>query len=136
MEEILDIKKTTSEELDSKFCKHCGKKIHKDAVVCVHCGLQVEELKGQDSPNIIINNANSNTNLNTNVNSSIGVGLREKNKWVSITLCVLLGYLGGHKFYEGKILMGIVYLFTCGFFLIGVVIDLIALLGKPNPYYI
>ena len=29
---------------ETKFCKHCGKQILKEAVVCINCGLQVEEL--------------------------------------------------------------------------------------------
>ena len=40
------------------------------------------------------------------------------------------------KFYEGKIGMGILYLFTCGLFGIGTLIDFIVLLFKPNPYYV
>jgi len=57
-----------------------------------------------------------------------------KSKWVSFFLCLFLGYLGIHKFYEGRILLGIVYIFTCGLFGVGVIIDLIILLFKPNPY--
>ena len=58
-----------------------------------------------------------------------------KNKWVSFLLCLFLGYLGIHKFYEGRVLMGILYLFTGGLFGIGIIVDLIVLLFKPNPYY-
>lgn len=58
-----------------------------------------------------------------------------KNKWVSFFLCLFLGVLGVHKFYEGRILMGVLYLFTAGIFGIGVIIDLIILFFKPNPYY-
>lgn len=57
-----------------------------------------------------------------------------KSKWVSFFLCLFFGFLGAHKFYEGKVLFGIVYLFTLGFFGIGVIIDLIILIFKPNPY--
>ena len=32
--------------------------------------------------------------------------------------------------------MGLLHLFAGGLFLIGILIDLIALLGKPNPHYI
>ena len=39
-------------------------------------------------------------------------------------------------YYEGKAGMGILYLFTGGLFGIGWIIDIIALLGKPPPYYI
>ena len=58
-----------------------------------------------------------------------------KNKWVAFFLCLFLGVLGIHKFYEGKVLLGIVYLFTVGLFGVGVIIDLIVLFFKPNPYY-
>lgn len=57
-----------------------------------------------------------------------------RSKWVSLLLCLFFGCFGAHKFYEGKILLGIVYLFTLGIFGIGVIIDLIILLFKPNPY--
>ena len=79
---------------------------------------------------IVINNTNTNQNL-------VGMGIvKEKNKWVAILLCIFLGYVGGHKFYEGKIGLGILYLFTGGLFFIGVIVDLIVLLTKPNPYYV
>lgn len=125
----------------TKFCKHCGGKIPEDAVVCNLCGRQVEELKSSaNQPNIIINNDNNNANVNANVNKNIvGTGApsgRLKNKWVSVALCLCLGLLGAHKFYEGKIGTGILYLFTVGFCGIGVLIDLIKLLNKPNPYYV
>ena len=41
---------------------------------------------------------------------------------------MFLGYFGVHKFYEGKIGMGILYIFTLGLFGIGTYIDLIKLL--------
>ena len=122
---------TTQEKM--KFCKHCGAKIPEAAVVCTHCGCQVEEVKHSEQPSIVINNANTNTN--TNVNAA-ALGVRAKNKWVSFLLCLLLGYIGAHKFYEGKIGIGILYLFTLGLFGIGWFIDCIVLLCKPNPYYV
>lgn len=123
-------------ETKTKFCKHCGGKIPDDAVICTRCGRQVEDInKGADNaqPQIIINNDNINTNTN-NVNAG-GRG-REKNKWVALLLCIFLGVVGGHKFYEGKVGMGILYIFTAGLFGIGVLIDFITLLFKPNPYYV
>ncbi|MCI9038975.1 MAG: TM2 domain-containing protein [Clostridia bacterium] len=59
-----------------------------------------------------------------------------KNKWIALLLCFFFGVIGVHKFYEGKILLGIVYIFTGGLFGIGVLIDFISLLFKPNPYYV
>lgn len=58
-----------------------------------------------------------------------------KNKWVSFLLCLFFGYLGIHKFYESRILLGVLYLLTGGLFGVGVIIDLIVLFFKPNPYH-
>ncbi len=115
-----------------KFCKHCGAKIVKDAVICTTCGRQVEALGGVAQPQIVINNANS--NVNTNVNTNVTHTGRLLNKWVAFFLCLFFGICGAHKFYEGKMGMGILYLFTGGLLGIGVIVDLIALLMKPNPY--
>ena len=124
---------TTNAE-KTKFCKFCGAKIPEEAVICTACGKQVEILKTADSgsPNIVINNANS--NVNSNVNGYIAS--RSKNKWVALLLCFFLGGIGAHKFYEGKIGMGVLYLFTLGLFGFGVIIDFIVLLFKPNPYFV
>ena len=57
---------TATNEVKTKFCKHCGAKIPEDAVICTACGRQVEEMnKGAAQPSIVINNANTNTNTNT-----------------------------------------------------------------------
>ena len=61
---------------------------------------------------------------------------KARNKWVAVLLCFFLGGIGAHKFYEGKIGMGILYIFTIGLFGIGILIDFICLLFKPNPYYV
>ena len=58
-----------------------------------------------------------------------------KSKWISFLLCFFFGVFGAHKFYEGRILLGILYLLTAGFLGLGILIDLIILLFKPNPYY-
>lgn len=128
------------EPVREKFCRHCGERIPEDAVICTHCGRQVEELKKEEStqPSIIINNTNTNVNTNTNknINQVAGRAGKEKNKWTAFLLCLFLGGFGAHKFYEGKIGMGVLYLLTFGLFGIGWFIDLIALLFKPNPYYV
>ena len=113
-----------------KFCKHCGQQIDKDCIVCPICGKQVEDLKSSQQP-VVINNTNTNT-----VDVKMENRGKEKNKWVAFVLCLFLGVFGAHKFYEGKILMGVIYIFTGGLLLIGCIIDLIAILMKPNPYYV
>lgn len=118
-------------QVKTKFCKFCGSKIPQDAIMCTHCGRQVEQMK-VENPNIVINNTNTNTNVNNNVTT--GHTGKPKNKWVALALCIFT--ICGHKFYEGKIGMGILYLFTMGLFGIGWVLDIISLLFKPNPYYV
>ncbi len=138
---------TTEKPVGTKFCKHCGQLIEENAVFCAECGKQVEEINTPPTPpvnqqplyqsappqyqqpNIIINNTNTNMN-------HASYGGRMKNKWVAFFLCLFLGFIGVHKFYEGKIGMGLLYFFTGGLFIFGVVIDLIVLLTKPNPYYV
>ena len=124
---------------NTKFCKHCGYIIMKESVVCIHCGCQVEELKGNAQPQVVINNSNNNSNVNTNHNINGNTNVRvpygiRKNKWVALILCFILGMFGAHKFYEGKMGMGILYLFTAGLFGIGWIVDLIVIISKPNYY--
>lgn len=113
----------------TKFCKHCGGKIAEDAVICPLCGCQVEQISSTASqqPNIVINNANTNVN---------GHSEHALSKGTALLLCFFLGFLGAHKFYEGKTGMGILYLLTFGLFGIGWGIDFLVLLFKPNPYYV
>ena len=39
--------------MEEKFCKFCGEKIPADAVICIKCGRQVENMAGKDSAPII-----------------------------------------------------------------------------------
>ncbi|MBE6546942.1 MAG: NINE protein [Ruminococcaceae bacterium] len=125
----------TNTAQETKFCKECGQKIAKKAVICPHCGCQVEAMEKENTtPQIVINNSNQNQNQNVNANP-VPDG-RARSKWVALLLCWFLGFVGGHKFYEGKTGMGVLYIFTFGLLGIGVIVDFIALLFKPNPYYV
>ena len=111
------------------FCMHCGETIDKNCVICPKCGKQVNSIESQNNEkNIIINNSNAASAVNRN-------HVREKNKWVAFLLCLFLGAFGVHKFYEGKVILGIIYIFTLGFFGVGCFIDLIVILCKPHYYY-
>lgn len=52
----------------------------------------------------------------------------QKKDITELILCILLGWLGVHKFYRGKTRMGILYLFTLGIAGIGVLIDALILI--------
>ncbi|MBO5145320.1 MAG: NINE protein [Lachnospiraceae bacterium] len=130
-----------------KYCKFCGAQIDSSCIACTVCGKPVDNLKSANANNAVNNTSNNPTTPNIAINSLSNASPvasativtpvnhgAPKNKWVSFFLCLFT--VCGHKFYEGKIGMGILYLCTCGLFGIGWIIDLIALLAKPNPYYI
>lgn len=118
-----------------KYCKHCGQLIDADCVVCPLCGKQVEELKTNANDNIIINNnVSTQSSAYAYAANDYGYYGTPKNKWIALLLCIFT--ICGHKFYEGKIGMGILYLFTAGLFGIGWIVDIISIAMKPNPYYV
>ena len=54
-----------------------------------------------------------------------------KSRWAALAICYFLGVFGGHYFYVGRTGKGILYLFTCGLFAIGWLIDLVCIaIGK------
>lgn len=122
--------------METKFCKFCGNKVDIDAVVCTSCGKQIEKLKteeGNSTSPVVINNVN---NVSGTYGTTAIFAGKKCNKWVALLLCICLGYFGAHKFYEGKTGQGILYFFTGGFLFIGVAIDFISILCKPDPYYV
>lgn len=50
-----------------------------------------------------------------------------KSKATALVLCILLGMFGGHQFYAGKKVPGIIYLFTAGLFGIGWLVDIVVI---------
>lgn len=83
------------------FCSHCGAEIHDQAVVCVKCGCPV-------APRAVVDPNKS------------------PKDWVTtLILCFLLGGLGIHRFYVGKVGTGILQLLTLGLCGIWCLIDLI-----------
>lgn len=68
----------------TKFCSNCGKEIDIKAEICPKCGVRVGP-----------------------------VTYHGKNKVVAGVLGILLGGIGIHKFYLGKIGMGILYILFC-----------------------
>ena len=115
---------------ETKFCKECGEKIAKKAVVCPKCGCQVENTASAAPQRVI-----ENQYQNVQSQNAVPVG-KEKNKWVALLLLLFFGAVGGHKFYEGKVGMGVLYIFTLGLLGVGVIVDFFTLLFKPTHYYV
>ena len=133
-----------SKNVTALKCPNCDAVLLENAKRCEYCGSYIVVEKqannaeqSQYQPNIIINVNNTNTNTNANTNMGMYPYMRPKNKWVAFFLCLFLGFLGAHKFYENKGGMGVLYIFTAGLFGIGWFIDCIVLLAMPtNPYYV
>ncbi len=108
------------------FCSKCGNQF--EGQFCSKCGTpssgQYQQPNNQayQAPPIIINN------VNTNNNAGGRSGISVKSKWVAFVLCLLLGVIGIHRFYVGKVGTGIIWMFTGGLFGIGWIIDLIMIL--------
>lgn len=108
-----------SRPMSEKQCPQCGEKMPDDMFYCLNCGYQF---------------LNKDEELSDVIHRVQRLQGTWKNKWISLVLCVFLGFFGAHKFYEEKILAGIIYLFTLGLFGIGWIVDIIRLAFKPNPY--
>ena len=110
----------------AKKCPQCGTEYFSNA--CPNCGYTparpVQTQPPQPQPQ-----TQTQTFTDSTVNS-----YEDKNKWLALFLCVFFGYMGAHKFYEGKIGMGLLYIFTMGLFCIGWVIDIFLILAKPTMY--
>lgn len=102
-----------------KICPECNAEMPEDAFYCLNCGKPFENCQ------------NDFEEVQMQVKRQFGTW---KNKWVALILCICLGWIGAHRYYEGKIITALIYTFTLGFFGIGWVIDIIRLALKPNPY--
>lgn len=124
------------------MCVYCGKPFCKECLVEVkgkmYCkddiGNVIDDAKNSSAaaaPVINITNSNESSNVNTNTNTNGMVPVSQKSKIVALILCALgfVGFAGLHKIYVGKIGSGILYFITFGWFFVGTIIDLIAILS-------
>lgn len=69
----------------------------------------------------------SSSTVSTTVSTAEDEG---KSTVVELVLCLLLGWLGAHRFYREKYLSGVLYLFSFGFSGFGILIDAIILIVR------
>ena len=110
------------------YCPQCKAIIPANAVICTNCGCQTGSFI-TEVPNMDVMDTNAIIKEDANRG-------KPKNKWVALFLCFYFGFFCLLKFYEGDTEKGKLYLCTLGLFGIGWMIDIIALLTKPNPYYV
>lgn len=96
------------------YCNKCGAQIDDEAVICPKCGCGTKNYHGQSAAS----RAGSSQSRRRD-------DVSRKSRLVALLLCIFLGGIGVHRFYIGKIGMGILYLFTAGLFGIGWLIDII-----------
>ncbi len=117
--------------MSTKLCKNCASKIPMDAHICPYCGEKI------DQTNKIVEEVKETEEETHDWRESI-FGFQKRGsfyKWITLLLAIFLGWLGIHKFYERKFYMGLLYMVTGGFCGVGVILDIITLLGKPKVYY-
>ena len=93
-----------------KYCVTCGELIHEKAELCPKCGVRQP------------------------VTSATASG---RNRTVAALLAILLGWIGVHKFYLGRMNAGVVYLLFCWTtipFFLGI-IDGIVLFGMSDDAF-
>jgi hypothetical protein len=125
------------EKMRPEECRNCGAREfieQADCYVCAYCDSRFNKTAGMVAKEIHFNDIDTTSKQEEEPITT--APKRQKNKWVALLLCIFFGSFGAHKFYEGQILWGLVYLFTQGLFGIGWLIDIFALLFKPNPYYV
>ncbi len=98
--------------------------------------LQTEGNPYEAEGNAVDSTSNSLGGSSNGGTPSVPAGKRQKNKVTALLLCIFLGQFGVHRFYEGKIGTGLLYLFTFGLCGVGEIVDLIRLIRTPNPYYV
>lgn len=97
------------------FCKNCGHQVDDHAAFCPNCGCRTDN-PGSDSTG-----AGSNGNVNTAFTGSVS----KYSRGLAMIFVVLLGWIGVHRFYVGKVGTGVLWLLTGGCLGIGVLVDLI-----------
>lgn len=132
-------------------CVYCGKFFCSDCLVEIngknYCRTHVSNVfneqkeTNQQGPSININNA-SNSISNATASNQVFAGgpnpygISPKSRLVTLLLCFFLGAFGIHRFYNGKIGTGILYIFTGGLCGFGIVVDFILiLLGSFRDSY-
>lgn len=88
-----------------RYCQKCGCMIPANAIWCDRCGFF--------------------QTVQTTIKSATDISADKSRIIAGMILCLLFGLFGVHKFYEKKIGMGLLYVFTFGLFGFGPLVDFI-----------
>lgn len=131
-------------------CPSCGAVV--SSAFCEYCGakMPVERVETQTiaAENVVVNNYYYNgetapeapqaqpqlsraSRPSTNSAASFAYSVSyasPKSRLLALLLCFFLGWFGAHRFYAGRYLLGVVYLFTFGLLGVGWFVDLILII--------
>jgi TM2 domain-containing membrane protein YozV/RNA polymerase subunit RPABC4/transcription elongation factor Spt4 len=132
------------------YCQNCGEEIDEQAEVCTHCGVnQTNELTGdhgeRGANEKYCSNCGELINKQADIcpecgvrQGSTGSGAEaDTDQTVAGILAILLGGLGAHKFYQGRVGLGLVYLCFSWTFIpavIGLVEGILMLVADEEEY--
>lgn len=109
--------------IENGYCSYCGTNYQKQD--------QPRSSQGQQQRGYAVPSNQGEEPYPMTEQASVYTGA--KNKTVALLLCIFLGYIGAHRFYQGQIGMGILYLFTGGLFGIGWFVDIVwIVLGRAT----
>jgi hypothetical protein len=119
-------------------CPNCGASIYDDINRCQYCGSYIssnQHTSSAQQPVVVNVYPQAQPQQETVVHHiyQSETHCSPKSRLVALLLCFFFGGFGFHKFYLGRVGMGILYLFTLGLCGIGVLVDLLVLLlGSPR----
>ncbi len=89
------------------FCVVCGAEMNRGDLFCHACGWDGRTSPPPAAPRLVDRNPS------------------EFNRLAALLLCLILGFLGIHRFYVGKVGTGLLWFLTLGFLGVGQIFDLI-----------
>ena len=114
-------------------CPNCGAQIPELGKYCSYCGTEAHSSESTPVQQVHVHHYYEQEPQDARVVYVEKEVSSPKNRLVLLVLYFVLGYLGAHKFYSGKIGMGVFYALTGGGFGIGLFFDFFSILfGTPR----
>ena len=105
-------------EVETLFCPHCGTQMLSTDRYCGGCGWDAEHPDDEPAPKQHERREPPPTPRRTPPASDF-------NRLTTFLLCLLLGFLGVHRFYVGRAGSGVLWLLTGGILAVGWIYDLV-----------
>lgn len=119
-------------------CKDCGakkyEKLDKNTYRCMYCGC-IEEVYNEEQEKEQKQEKKIIEVPKVEIVEGEKAYKVPKFHLIKLLLCIFVGYLGIHRFLEGKILSAFAFMFTYGFFGIGYFVDIIRCISEFAKEY-